>query len=132
MEAFGSDKAFLPLTQEGALRDDAYALQNGFVRLTGTQGAGGRNIIFCDPSLQDFKYSQESMLRAIWYIFHAALEGEKGVDTQKRGFIFIVFPYNATLHHLDRKLSKLMVSGVQGCLPRKCFPSVLSTEVLST
>ena len=113
---FGPEKAFLPLTLEGALRDDHYALQAGFFRLTGTQGVGGRSIIFCDPTRQDFKYTQDSMLRAIWYTFHAALENE---DTQKRGFIFIVYPYYAQLGHLDRTLSTRIVECVQGCLPGK-------------
>lgn len=118
VKAFGPKKAFQPLTQDGALRDDSSALENGFIRLTPTKGAGGRSIFFCDPALQDFQYSRESMVRAIWYLFHVALECE---DTQQRGMVFIVYPYNASLSKLDRKLMENICASVQGCIPRTYY-----------
>ena len=112
--AFGPEKAFQPLTLDGALRDDSSALENGFIRLTTTKASGGRNILFCDPALQDFQYARDSMVRAVWYLFHSALECE---DTQKRGLVFIVYPYHASLSKLDRKLMENLFSSVQGCIP---------------
>ena len=115
VEIFGPEKAFEPLTLAKALRDDTVALSTGFFRLTGTKGKGGRNIVFCDPSLQDnADYTRESMVRTIWYVLHAALEDE---DTQKKGFVFIVYPWKSTTRHFDRELCNRIFACVKGCLP---------------
>ena len=83
---FGQDKAFLPMTLDGALKDDHISLGVGFARLVvPAKDPAGRSIIFADPSkLDSTKYDRESMVRATWYVMHAALES---VDAQKMGVV---------------------------------------------
>ncbi|CAB9500455.1 Transfer protein [Seminavis robusta] len=131
VDVFGPEKAFEPLTLSGALRDDTAALQTGFFRLMDTKAVGGRSMFFLDPKMQDFQYTQDSMVRAVWYWFHASLEDE---DTQKRGVIFIIYSYDSTMGHLDRGLIGRLAKSVQGSLPVRLSaihfcrpPLVLST-----
>mmetsp|Transcript_31568 Transcript_31568/g.52114 ORF Transcript_31568/g.52114 Transcript_31568/m.52114 type:complete len:284 (-) Transcript_31568:178-1029(-) len=115
LEIFGSDRAFLPLTQNGALKDDALALSFGFFQLTPCKDSSGRSIMFVDPSRQDkTKYERESMARSAWYVFHSALED---VDTQKKGLVVIVYPKKAKFTQLDRGLAKLNMESIKGCIP---------------
>lgn len=115
IKLFGPEKAFLPLTQSCALKDDEVALGMAFMRLTGTTDASGRSIIFADPSkLDPTKYSRESMARTVWYTIHAALEDD---ITQRKGVVFVVYPHNAKLSQFDRKLAMMNMSSMQGRLP---------------
>ena len=116
VELFGPEKAFQPLTQNAALKDDAAALHNGFLRLVGTKGIGGRHILFCDSGLQDLSLSRDSAMRAFWYLFHIVLEDE---DTQKRGIVFICDLFGSSLGKCDLKLYRGMAGYAQGCLPSK-------------
>lgn len=112
---FGPTKAFLPLTQDRALKDDSLALKIGFFRLVPNKDASGRSIITGDPTRQDFtKYTTESMIRAVWYIFHAALEDE---DTQKRGVVFVANLTSANIRLLDHELARALALSVTGCIP---------------
>lgn len=112
---FGPEKAFLPLTQEAALKDDCVALSTGFFTLVGHKDSSGRSIIFGDPTRQDLsKYTTNSMIRAIWYMFHSALEDE---DTQKRGLVFVSDLSNISFHMLDHELFRVVALSVAGCIP---------------
>ncbi|CAB9512436.1 tocopherol transfer protein [Seminavis robusta] len=115
LEVFGPDKAFLPLTPEGALKDDAVALSVGLLTLTGTKDSSGRNIMVADPTKQQFdKYSTQSMIRTVWYMVHLALEDE---ETQKQGLVYIVDLSKASLSLLDKELVRVAALSVTGCIP---------------
>jgi hypothetical protein len=118
LEVFGSERAFLPLTlTSGILTDhDMVALRIGFVRtLPEKVDPGDRTILFADPSRQDHKlYDTINMVRATWYMLHAALEDD---DTQRKGIIMMVYPHNAKLAQFDRNLAKQVMGGIKGCLP---------------
>ena len=115
VELVGPDKAFKPLILSEALVDDSVALSIGFVNLTGTKDPQGRSIIFVDPSKQDrTRYSRESMVRALWYILHAALED---VDTQKHGVVFLIYPHHARFSQFDRTLSMMQLDSLKGVIP---------------
>ena len=117
VQIFGPEKAFLPLTQKEALKDDQLALSTGFVRLTKSKDFAGRNICYGNPELQKIgSYTTESMVRAIWYIFHAALEDE---DTQKRGIVFMGDLRPTRLSLLDTELVRLIAVSAQGGLPMR-------------
>jgi hypothetical protein len=112
---FGPDRAFLPLTQDQALKDDAVAMGFGFFQLTPCKDPSGRSIIFVDPSRQDkTKYERESMARSMWYVMHAALEDS---ETQKKGLVAMAYPKKAKFAQLDRGLAKLNMESIKGCVP---------------
>lgn len=114
VEIFG-DKAYLPLTQSGALKDEDEYLQRGFVRLLpNVKDSQGRAIIYVDPSRQGEKKERIRTVRALWYVMHAALEEE---SVQKYGFIMIADPREAKMSQTDTKLDKLNIQSVKGCLP---------------
>lgn len=113
---FGQDKAFLPMTLDGALKDDHISLGVGFARLVvPAKDPAGRSIIFADPSkLDSTKYDRESMVRATWYVMHAALES---VDAQKMGVVMVAYPKHVHITQVDRKLMKLNMESIKGCIP---------------
>ena len=125
MEIFGPEKAFQPITQSEACSDDKVAFDHGIARLMVKRDNGkfvlvkdpsGRGIAFGDPSRQDFsKYSTLSMARTVWYMLHAVMEDE---ETQKKGFIMIMYPHNAKMKQFNRELAKHITSSIKGCLPR--------------
>lgn len=115
LEIFGPDRAFLPLTQAQALKDDDVALGFGFVKLVPAKDPSGRSITYFDVSKQDkTKYERKSMTRAMWYVFHAALED---IETQKKGIIILVIPRDSKLSQFDRKLGQLNADSLRGCIP---------------
>jgi len=126
---FGPEKAFQKLTQDEALKDDTAALSNEFFRLVGTKDPSGRNIILGDPSKQDHEaIPTDSMARAIWYVFHAALEDE---TTQQKGWIILAYPQKARVKQFNRDLMKIITSSIKGCIPGKrdscvCVPNYQS------
>mmetsp|Transcript_15549 Transcript_15549/g.21241 ORF Transcript_15549/g.21241 Transcript_15549/m.21241 type:complete len:298 (-) Transcript_15549:278-1171(-) len=115
IELFG-EKAFSPLTLSGPLKDDREALNTGFCRLLPSKEETGRSILFFDPALlDDSRYSRDSMLRAIWYIVHVALQDE---ETQRRGFIFMNNNGNdPKISQFDRVLVSQCAKSVQHELP---------------
>ena len=128
LDIFGSECAFLPLTQDGALKDDQVALGIGFLKLLPAKDVSGRSIMFADPSkLDKSKYERKSLVRSVWYVCHAALEDE---ETQKKGMIFISFPRHAKLTNFDRELVQMNIDSIKGCLPIRlsamhvCYPPV--------
>jgi hypothetical protein len=133
VQVFGEDRAFLPLTLDGALRDDGEALEVAFVQSTERTDAEGRRILLGDPSRLDrSRYTRESMVRAFWYTVHAALEDEA---TQKRGIVLLLFPHHAHFSQFDRKLVASNAESMKGCLPVRvgalhiCHPPTFFTIV---
>jgi hypothetical protein len=121
VEIFGPEKAFQPLSQAEALKDDTAALSLDFMRLLGTKDPSGRNVVFADPSHLDKKVSTESTARAVWYVMHAAVEDE---DTQKRGIILMVYPARAKFAQFNRELMKVVAGSIKGCSPGKSPPNL--------
>lgn len=116
LEIFGSERAFLPLTLSHALKDDTSSLHLGFIRNTLHKDDAGRAILFIDPSRipHDQAYDRHSMARALWYNIHAAIEEE---DVQRKGIVIIAHPEHAARSQMDRKLMKINVTSIKGCLP---------------
>ena len=102
IELFGNNRAFKPLHLggDGALssthgtddKDDEAMVEHtmkgleiGFVRPTRTHDAGGRAILFVDPSRLS-KYNKNNsgerlgVARAVWYVMHNAFEGNDAVQ----------------------------------------------------
>lgn len=79
IESFGLEKAFLPMTQEGALKDDWKAIEYGFFNVLPSKAAMGRGIAYLNMNLEiaagmDKSITRESMHRAVWYLVHAGTD----------------------------------------------------------
>ena len=113
---FGSEKAFLPLTQAGMFAGNDEGLALGFATLLpGIKGPGGRAVVLADPSKNDSsKATRIQMAQQLWYTVHAALEDE---ETQKNGLIILACPRNAKFKQFDSKLLKLNMGSMKGALP---------------
>jgi CRAL/TRIO domain len=97
------------------LKDDKVALGFGFIKLVPAKDPSGRSITYFDVSRQDkSKYERKSMTRAMWYVFHAALEDE---ETQKKGIVILVIPRDSKLSQFDRKLGQMNADSLKGCIP---------------
>ena len=65
------------------------------------------------------------MIRAVWYIFHAALDDEA---SQKRGIVFLADVSCASLSLVDHELIRVVALSVTGCIPVRlsgihgCYP----------
>mmetsp|Transcript_5051 Transcript_5051/g.14498 ORF Transcript_5051/g.14498 Transcript_5051/m.14498 type:complete len:207 (+) Transcript_5051:107-727(+) len=113
---FGEDKAFLPLTISEALKDDEIGLEMGFFRvIPNVKDPSGRAVMFGDPSrLKNPSNNRMTIQRAIWYVMHAALEEE---SVQQKGVVMLLYPHNAKLAQVDRKLMKMNSESMKGCIP---------------
>ncbi|KAL7572903.1 hypothetical protein ACA910_004548 [Epithemia clementina (nom. ined.)] len=117
LEIFGPEKAFQPLTLDQALSEDWTALNMGFAQwIPNVKDPQGRSIVFINPANQDSrKYESKSMVRAFWYMVHAALvENEQA---QKHGVVFVGYGRDAKLSQFDRELGRLNISSLQGAIP---------------
>lgn len=119
VQLFGMSKAFQPLAlgAGGTFEGDEASLQYGMFRTTEKFDSSGRSILFCDPSrlpVDKSQYENESVIRATWYMAHAALEDE---TTQKKGAVIIIFPRNVVLAQFNSKLAKMFAESFKGCIP---------------
>lgn len=128
VEIFGEEKAFLPMTLDGALKDDITSLRIAYIQSTHLKDDGGRIIMFLDPGRlpKDGSYDRLSMTRAFWYSLHSVLEDE---EVQKKGCVIIGHPKNAP-HPPDFKMMRMKIGSLQGCIPIRvgaihiCHPPV--------
>mmetsp|Transcript_11895 Transcript_11895/g.22206 ORF Transcript_11895/g.22206 Transcript_11895/m.22206 type:complete len:333 (-) Transcript_11895:217-1215(-) len=139
IELFGENLAFKPLTMEanGALpknyaNDSSLSnedktiiettfngMSHAFIRPTNTFDSAGRALIFVDPSrLSKYKHVEEErrgVIRSTWYFFHSMLENNE--SAQKLGIVVIGYPHHVKLSYVDRKLLKMNLESMTGCIP---------------
>ena len=114
IELFG-DAAFSPLTLANCRAGDEKEYSIGFLRLVSDTDGTGRCNIFIDPSVvEGQEYDDESMVRAAWYVLHAALETE---SSQQKGIAFLVYLKDTLVRHFDRSLTRLLANSIRGVLP---------------
>jgi len=115
-ELFGPEKATMPLTIMGALRDDHEALEIGFLKaVPANYDETGRTMLYLDPEkFTSFICTMESMLRALWYVVHTALEDE---ETQKKGIVLISNPEHAGFMRFERRFHMMAIKSLKGLLP---------------
>uniref|UniRef100_A0A7S1D342 EF-hand domain-containing protein n=1 Tax=Cyclophora tenuis TaxID=216820 RepID=A0A7S1D342_CYCTE len=82
LEMFGPEKAFLPMTQEGALRDDLEILKVPFFSDTGVKDAYGQHIMFLDLRSNDMtKFEYRAVCRCATYVLWNRLEKDEEAQT---------------------------------------------------
>lgn len=113
IEVFGEKRAFLPMSLDGAMKDDTVALQMDYLQVATETDPAGRAILLFDFNKEAGEVSSESLLRVVWYQVHVALTLE---SCQKRGVVCYV-------RCLDRmsdwrpSLSKKIATAGRGILP---------------
>lgn len=102
--------------------------------LLGSKDPSGRSLVFWDPShLDSSLYTTESMVRAFWYVLHAATED---IEAQQHGIIVIVDPQRAYMSQFDSTIGKLFMNSMSGVLPLRlsgihiCYPPYFVSLVL--
>jgi hypothetical protein len=133
-DVFGSDRCFLPVTAEGAMRGEIEPmLRQGINAVLPVTDAAGRAIIFIDLSKRNFDvYSFVQEIRAMFYLAQCLAEND---ETRKRGLVFLIDGRNLQRSQYTRRMS--MMSHVMfECMPIPCrafhvFPNWLINNVLS-
>ena len=85
---FGEQRAFLPMTLAGAMKDDLPEVKQGYVRRL-PNDKNGRPVLFVDRvgSTKASGYNRDAFLRTLWYHFQVLAENP---DYQKKGYVFLV------------------------------------------
>lgn len=112
---FGRDKAFLPLTSDGALKDDIESINAGYLQVANKSDPDGRAVLCFDFRKEGEDLSSDSLLRVIWYQVHMALRQE---SCQKQGVVIYV---RCVDRYLDWRpsLTKKMSEAARGILPMR-------------
>jgi hypothetical protein len=135
---FGLEKAFLPITWNGALsgEEDRIALRYGYCRIvkvltkqkTTTMAEPARTLVLYDPSRQDpTQYPRESMVRAMWYMVHAAIDPSSSTAAN----IVMLCNFRDFHRSADRQLARALLESMKRCLPIRvaayhvCHPTPL-------
>jgi hypothetical protein len=136
LDTFGTERAFEPLTLDGALRDDHDELLLGVARIVtgGKRDTRGRAIILYDPSrLQKGTYTTKGILRVFWYMLHVALSDPM---VQKHGIVVLVNTRHMTYHNFNRHLTQSMLSAMKAAVPVRisaffiAYPSPILSMIL--
>ena len=97
MEIFGEDKAFLPMTLDGALKDDddddatEEVLGMPIFRETGAKDNYGQVLFLLDlESFKTSKLDDNALTRAVLYVVQSRMEADE--DAQRRGVVLQILP----------------------------------------
>ncbi|EEC50197.1 predicted protein [Phaeodactylum tricornutum CCAP 1055/1] len=112
VELFGPEKAFLPLTLSGAMKDDLKSLSHGYTRTVSGHG----RVLLMDPSRIGSDYDIDSIARCQWYVLSKALE--HNIDMQRLGAVFVLDL--GTIRTFDRKLLKRLSETGNDGFPVRC------------
>ena len=134
LDVFGSDRCFLPLTAEGAMRGQIEPMiRQGIDTVLPLTDATGRAIILVDGSKRNFDvYSFIQEIQAMFYLVQCLAEND---EIRKRGLVFLMDGRNMQRSHYSRKIS-LMSQVIFHCMPIRCrafhvFPNWLVHHVLA-
>jgi len=112
---FGSEKAFLPMTIEGAMKGCEKILSSTYVSVAeGVADPDGRAIVLLDFREESGHLSDKDLFRVAYYRYHVALSSELA---QKRGIIF----YSRLLDNFFDGRSKLWkkTASISGTFPMR-------------
>lgn len=113
IDVFGEEKAFLPMTLDGALKDDEAAVELGYLQVAKETDPDGRAILLFDFNKEANDISSESLLRVVWYQVHVALARE---SVQKQGIVVYVRCIDSMAYWRPSLSKKISLAG-KGILP---------------
>jgi CRAL/TRIO domain len=118
VELFGPDRAFLPMTLDGAMEDDIDCfeiLRDGNYMLP--HDNHGRAVYFSDKSRStNERLTKDELLRILWYYVHASIEDE---SVQRSGFVMMANMNMTKLSHFNRGTVRRQFDQVREALPMK-------------
>ena len=134
LDVFGSDRCFLPMTAEGAMRGQIEPMiRQGIDTVLPVTDATGRAIILVDGSKRNFDvYSFAQEIQGMFYLVQCLAEND---EIRKRGLVFLMDGRNMQRSHYSRKIS-IMSQVIFHCMPIRCrafhvFPNWLVHYVLT-
>ena len=116
LSAFGSERAFLPMTLAGAMKDEVVPMINFPIwRRLPVTDAAGRAILYGETSRRDFtKYSPEQEVRAMMYMLETILEDD---DLRRKGYVALYNSQNVQQHQASRALTRQLVVLLENVYP---------------
>ncbi|KAG7345871.1 hypothetical protein IV203_004938 [Nitzschia inconspicua] len=116
-DIFG-ERAFLPITLNGAMKEDLDEVKRGFMTVL-PEDEHGRPVVLLDRvgSTCSSTYQRASYLRTLWYMFHCVAVQPK---YQKTGYVFLLNLIDWEPHKCnDRIGAKMCFVIIRECVPMK-------------
>jgi hypothetical protein len=126
VEVFGSDRAFLPMTLDGAMKEDIQCFEEfGDANFLLPNDEVGRAVYFSDKGRSTTeRLSKDQQLRMVWYYFHVAIEDE---IVQKLGFVLVVNCRISKPNHFHRAYVRAKFQHLRDILPVKVQAFMIAT-----
>ena len=119
LDAFGPERAFLPMTLAGAMQDEVMDwVQRPIWQLLPVTDSAGRSILFTQTSLRDFsQYTTEQELRSFMYLLETLMEDDA---RRRKGFIVLYDGRDLQRKHFSKALSSKLASLTENVYPIDC------------
>ena len=135
LDAFGPERAFLPMTLAGTMQDEVMDwVQRPIWQLLPATDSAGRSILFAQTSLRDFsQYTTEQELRSFMYLLETLMEDDA---RRRKGFIVLYDGRDLQRKHFSKALSSKLASLTENVYPidckaiHNCIPARSSTSSL--
>ena len=117
-DLFGEELAFLPMTLDGAMREDLDEVKRGFMTVL-PEDEHGRPVVLLDRvgSTRSTTYQRKSYLRTLWYMFHCV---SQDAAHQRKGYVFVLNLIDWDPHKSgDRIGAKMCFVIIRECVPLK-------------
>lgn len=134
VQLFGPDKAFLPMTLSGAMKDEVLHMSSRRLwEMAPVPDTAGRSILYHTPCRRDFsQYSFEQEMRAMWYLFESVIEDR---NSRKNGVVILADLRGYSMSHYTLKIATLF-SPLLSVLPTRvkaihyCYPNSIVNALL--
>jgi len=120
--AFGPDRAFLPMTLAGAMKDEVVPMINYPIwQVLPRTDSAGRPILYGQTNRRDFaKYSPQQEMRALMYMLETICEDD---DLRRSGYVTLYNAQNVQQDQASRALTKQFVKLLENVYPIRCRAS---------
>lgn len=148
LEVFGPQTFLLPMTLDGALKDDLVAIEFGVAYILPQSDSSGRPILYVEPhrlsmAREQHSLPSKSVLRAFWYLMEvlseAQYQGEEETDRSTstgKGFVSVTWTLSATVWDYDHYVYSRLQIYQERCFPihqagaHACCPDWISRNII--